>query len=44
MDQFDILKFMEAEDDNCGFDTSCLDKMNISPDFMVSLIVNKIKN
>ena len=29
---------MEAEEENCGFDTSCLEKLNIAPDFMVNFI------
>ena len=29
---------MEAEEENCGFDTSCLEKLNIAPDFTVNFI------
>ena len=39
LNQFDILRFMEAEEENCGFDTSCLEKLNIAPDFMVNLYI-----
>ena len=37
LNQFDILRFLEGEE-NCGFDQICLEKLNISPDFMVNLI------
>ena len=32
---------METEEDNGGFDTICLEKLNISPDFMVNLSQSK---